>query len=216
MTDPNYTAIAVLIDRSGSMSLIKDDAEGGLNAFVEDQKQQSGRASLTLVQFDTGVDVVEDFVDVQDVKPFILTPRGATALLDAWGQTMASLGERLAAMPEDERPGHVQFVVITDGMENSSQEWTREKLFAAVKEQTETYGWQFTFLAANQDAVSVGQQYGVAAASSMTYGANSDGTQSMFRSVSNKVAKGRSGDRSGYTDADRAAAMGAPTPGSAA
>ena len=55
-----------------------------------------------------------------------------------------------------ERPSHVTVVVLTDGHENSSREWTHEAVSAAIGRQERDYSWEFVFLGANMDAVAVG------------------------------------------------------------
>lgn len=205
MTDSNYTAISVLLDRSGSMSAIKSDAEGGLRQFITDQQQVDGKCTLRLAQFDNEYEVVHGSTPIKDVPPPVLAPRASTALLDSWGRCMTEFGEELAALPEDQRPGHVIFVVITDGMENASREWTREKVFEKVTEQTDQWGWEFLFLAANQDAVAEGQKYGVAGTHSMTYDHTAGGTQAAYAAMSATTTRSRAaGTRSaGFTDEER-------------
>jgi hypothetical protein len=98
------------------------------------------------------------------VRKYKLVPRGSTALLDAVGRAINETGERLAKMPEAERPGLVVFVVMTDGPENSSREFTKSHIKQMIEHQQSVYKWQFTFLGANQDAFAEGGAMGVAAA----------------------------------------------------
>lgn len=192
MTNPDYTAICLLVDRSGSMSAIKEDAEGGINTFVQAQTEVDGKCTIRLVQFDTEYDVVYESTPVANVKPYILEPRGMTALLDAWGKAITEFGEELAALSEDERPDMVIFAVVTDGHENSSREWTRQQVFDLVTKQTNEWNWQFLFLAANQDAVAEGAKYGVAKGNAMTYQATGEGTQQAYAAMTASVVGSRS------------------------
>ena len=121
MTDPQRTLIAVLLDRSGSMECVKSDTEGGFNAFIDEQRGEPGDARVTLAQFDTDYEVVYANRPIADVPPLALQPRGGTALYDALGRLITDVGAELAALPEDERPGTVVVVVLTDGHENSSR-----------------------------------------------------------------------------------------------
>ena len=207
MPDPSYTALSVLLDRSGSMRVIRSDAEGGLRSLIEDQVAQPGRATLRLAQFDTEYQVVHASLPVAQVPIPELHPRGMTALLDAWGRAMTEFGEELAALPEEQRPGNVIFVVVTDGAENASQEWSRQQVFDMVREQTDKWGWKFLFVAANQDAVAEGAKYGVPAGQTVTYSHDSGGTQSAFRSTSAVIGRTRSGKGSAFTEAERRAAQ---------
>ena len=52
MTNPNLTHLYFLLDRSGSMQSIKDDTEGGFDAFIAEQRKQPGECRVTLAQFD--------------------------------------------------------------------------------------------------------------------------------------------------------------------
>jgi len=159
----DLTDITMIVDRSGSMASIKSDAEGGINTFVELQKQEPGEALLTLVQFDTHYEFVHSGIPIKQVPAFTLVPRGGTALLDAVGRAINETGARLAATDESQRPGLVVVVIVTDGEENSSREFRREQVRAMIEHQQAVYKWQFTFLAANQDAFAEGASLGIAA-----------------------------------------------------
>ena len=158
----DLTDITMVVDRSGSMESIKSDAEGGINSFIDQQKQEPGEALLTLVQFDTDYEFVHSGVPVKQIPAFTLVPRGSTALLDAVGRAINETGARLAAMAESQRPALVVFVIVTDGAENSSREFTRDQIRTMVEHQQSAYKWQFTFLAANQDAFAAGGSMGIA------------------------------------------------------
>ena len=158
----DLTDITMVIDRSGSMSSIVTDAEGGINTFIDSQKSEPGEALLTLVQFDSEYEFVHKGLPISNAPPFKLVPRGATALLDAVGRAINETGVRLSAMDEAQRPGLVVFVIVTDGAENSSKEFTRDKIRQMIEHQQSVYSWQFTFLAANQDAFAEGGTLGIA------------------------------------------------------
>lgn len=209
MTDSNYTHIALVADRSGSMSMIREDAEGAINEFLREQKKVPGRATLTFVQFDDEYEVVHENVDLQGVPAYNLRPRGVTALLDAVGRTINNVGERLAGLTEDERPGTVVFVIVTDGMENASTEFNWDQVKESIERQTNDYAWRFVFLAANQDAIQTGGNLGIAKGSSITYGANAKGTRSVFAAASSLVTAYRGGDLDAQFDSnDREEALG--------
>src|SRR3954469_14679099 len=156
MTDPRRTLIAVLLDRSGSMEAVKSDTEGGFNAFIDAQRAEPGEARVTLAQFDTQYDVVYANRPIGDVPRLALQPRGGTALYDALGRLITDVGSELAALPDDQRPGTVVVVVLTDGHENSSREWTHDAVSSAIRRQQDDYSWAFLFLGANMDAVQIG------------------------------------------------------------
>ncbi|MBL8814376.1 MAG: hypothetical protein JNM43_29680 [Planctomycetaceae bacterium] len=91
----------------------------------------------------------------------MLKPRGSTALLDAVGRAIIETGARLRAMEESQRHGLVVFVIVTDGQENASREFSRDKIREMIDHQQSVYSWKFTFLAANQDAFAEGGQLGI-------------------------------------------------------
>lgn len=170
MTDRTYTDITMVLDRSGSMSALREATIEGFNAFIAEQRGTTGRCTLTLVQFDHEYESVYTAIDLAVVPPLVLVPRGTTALLDAIGQAVHATGARLGAMPETERPGSVIIGIMTDGHENASRELTHAAVKALITEQTEKYSWTFLYLGANQDAIEVGVGLGVAAGLSLTYG----------------------------------------------
>ena len=106
---------------------------------------------------------------VADVPALNLQPRGSTALLDAMGRLITDTGQKLAALPENERPGDVVVAIMTDGMENASHEWTHRAIKSLVEQQTKDHGWQLLYMCADQDAVEVGARLGVAPAHAVTY-----------------------------------------------
>ena len=107
MTDPTYTDITMVLDRSGSMQSIKTDTIGGFDAFISEQRQVPGRCTVSLVQFDNEYEEVYTGRPIAEVPTLTLVPRGSTAMLDAIGRAVNATGARLAAMPEDRRPGTV-------------------------------------------------------------------------------------------------------------
>lgn len=172
--------IIIILDRSGSMSDIKTDMEGGIKTYIEEQKKLPGECYVSLYQFDTDYDAVFENKDIKSVSNIFLIPRGGTALLDAIGKTINSIGERLDKTLENERPESVIIVVITDGEENSSKEFTLEQIKKLIKHQTDVYNWRFIFLGADQDAIKSGTTMGFASASSMSFAKSSKGILSTF------------------------------------
>ena len=165
----DLTDITLVVDRSGSMEAIRQDAMGGVNRFIRDQAEKPGEALLTLVQFDTEYEFVHRAVPIGSVPEYVLTPRGGTALLDAVGRAINETGERLAAIPEADRPGLVVFVVMTDGQENSSREFTKAQVKEKIEHQQNGYAWQFVFLGANQDAFAEAGSMGMQAAAAANF-----------------------------------------------
>jgi len=161
MANNSLTDITLVIDRSGSMAAIEEEAQSGINSFIRDQAKTQGRADLTLVQFDTEYEFVHRGVPIESVPEFSLEPRGCTALLDAVGRAIKEVGERLCALPEEQRPGLVVFVIVTDGHENSSREYTRQQVRAMISHQRDVYKWQFVFLGVDDAAFDEAEAMGI-------------------------------------------------------
>ena len=172
----DYTHIAIVIDRSGSMQSSWTDVVGGYSQIVRDQKAQPGKCTFTVAAFDTQYDLVEDFTDIQEVDEVLkVTPRGGTALLDSIGKTINSVGEKLAKLKEKNRPAKVIVMVQTDGEENSSHEFTKESVKALIENQTNKYNWQFMFIGASLDSVRDAQAFGFNASNTSCYNTRSSG-----------------------------------------
>lgn len=190
MVNTNKSLIVIVLDRSGSMNNIRDDTVGGINSFLTEQKKLPGECSLTFVQFDTQYEIIHRNVSLAQVPMLTrdtFVPRGSTALLDAMGRTINTVGAELAALPENQRPGKVFFVTMTDGQENASLEFSRNKVLEMIKHQQEVYSWEFIFLGANQDAIQVGSQYGISPGSSLSCNASSAGIKATYDCLSSKV-----------------------------
>ena len=133
----NLTELVFILDRSGSMAVLESDTIGGYNAFIEKQKSESGEAILSTVLFDNKIELLHERVDIKNVatlteKEYVV--RGSTALLDAIGISINSIIGAHNKLTGDERPEKVLFVIITDGMENSSNEHSINKIRSMKKE----------------------------------------------------------------------------------
>lgn len=169
MPDNALTHLAMLLDRSGSMQAIKTATEQGFDLFLSEQREAPGRCTVTLAQFDNEYEEVYTDLDVRQVPPLDLRPRGMTALLDSIGRLVQTTALRIAQMPEEQRPGAVIVGIMTDGMENASKEFTHAAIKALVTEREEAFGWTFLYMGANQDAIEVGASIGVKRERSLTY-----------------------------------------------
>lgn len=179
----NLTEMVFVLDRSGSMSGLAVDTIGGFNELIEKQKKIEGDAYVTTVLFDHEYEVLHDHVALEEVAPLTdkeYFARGSTALLDAVGRTIDAVGARLAAAPEEERPAHVVFVITTDGMENSSREYTAQRVRGMIEHQQQKYSWQFVFLGANMDAVSEARNLGISAKYAADFTPSHSGVRKMY------------------------------------
>ena len=203
----DLTDVTLIVDRSGSMASCQKEAENGVNHFIDEQKKQAGECLFSLVQFDTEYEFIHNGVPIKDVPKYTLVPRGMTALLDAIGRAINEAGCRLAAMPEDQRPGLVVFVIVTDGQENSSHEFKRAQIKEMIERQQSTYSWQFTFLGANQDAFAEAGALGIVANAAAGY--TPTNSKIAFASAASNVTQMRAARAGGqsvncaYTDEER-------------
>lgn len=193
----NLTDITIVLDRSGSMSSVRDDTIGGYNEFLRTQRagDAAGECRVSLVQFDDVYEVVyahKKAADAPDLTTETFVPRGSTALLDAIGKTISTLGDRYRKTQEDRRPGKVLFVIVTDGGENASKEYAHDRVMEMIREQRDVWKWDFVFLGANQDAIQTGASLGLGFAKSMSYASNADGTAAAFAAVGSYAVRTRS------------------------
>ena len=190
----DYTHIVLLIDRSGSMSSIKRDMDGGIKAFIENQKLAPGYCTITAAQFDTEFEFICNRLPINEVDKIEISPRGGTALIDSMCRLINEVGKDMCTLSEDERPEKILFVTITDGEENSSRENTNEDLTKMIQTQEKAYSWNFTYIGANQDAFGVASKFGGQVGNSLNYTATSAGVTTMFNTLSNATLRYRSMD----------------------
>lgn len=202
MTDPDYTALLLIVDRSGSMQAIRDDMVGGLDNLLAEQATQPGMLTVDVFTFDDHIEHTHAFADPATVK-VELDPRGMTALYDTIGVAVNDFGTRLAELPDHARPSTVQVVIVTDGEENSSREYTIAQVKQLINLQSETYDWDFVFLGANQDAVLTAAELGIAPDAAMTYAPEPGGVEAMSSSLSRYTTDLRRQQKRGFTDDER-------------
>ncbi len=201
MTDPHRRHIAIVLDRSGSMARVKDDTEGGLKAFLAEQRNTPVDTVVSLYQFDDHYEAVYENTPLADVPDYTLRPRGMTALLDAVGKTITTLAEQLSAMAQFGRPSEVVMVILTDGHENRSVEYTLDQVKAMITHQRDKYGWTFVFLGADQDAFAAAGGMGIGAATTLSYGSNR--TEESLTRAGAMVSRGTRSGSYAFTDDDR-------------
>jgi uncharacterized protein YegL len=187
------THIICVLDCSGSMTNIMADSIGGFNEFLKKQKELPDKATITVVLFDDKYNLLYDNVDIKLAKELtssVWYPGGMTALYDAIGKTINKEKANFAKLG-DEKPSKVLVCVVTDGEENSSKEYNLEDIKKLIGE-CEKEDWNFLYLAANQDAFSVGGSFGISHNNTYNYTANSKGVQLMSMTLNNASASYRS------------------------
>lgn len=185
---------AFILDRSGSMAGIRTAAIESYNTFLRDQQAAPGQNRLSLVFFDTEVESRHDSIPVAEAVPLNLetyVPNGFTALLDAIGDTIDRLGNRLASLPEANRPDHVSIAILTDGEENSSTRFKWADIAKRIKHQTEKYAWEFLFLGASGDSIATAARININPTNTSRFVADEVGQQAAMASFSRKITSSR-------------------------
>lgn len=170
--------ISLIQDRSGSMSDCWKETVSGFKTYINDMKADQAKDSeveyiFSLTTFDTQIDAPYKAVPINDVDVDILSkygPRGATALYDAVGKTLQG---------HDDDKG-ITFdkaivVIVTDGKENSSREWSKDALHAAIDERIKRGNWTFTYLGTQPETWDDASSLGVGVGASATYNAQNAG-----------------------------------------
>jgi hypothetical protein len=204
----DYCDVTIVLDESGSMEPFQQDTIGGVNRFLKEQRELPGKCTLSLMKFnheDRPVFTGRPIAEAPDLTAETYQPTGNTALLDALGRAITEAGDRFRAMSEADRPGKVIVLVVTDGEENSSRTWTKEKIKEAVERQIHIYKWEFVFLGANVDAFAEAGGLGMLGSHTMQTHATRQSVASSYISASLNTAKFRSGASSSmaWTDEQR-------------
>ena len=188
------TELVFILDRSGSMSGLEADTIGGFNSLLEKQKKEDGEAYVSVVLFDDVTEVLYDRTDIRKVEPMNDTQyyvRGCTALLDAVGGAIRHIGNVHKYARGEDVPEKTLFIITTDGMENASRIYSYEKVRRMIEHQKENYHWEFLFLGANIDAVSVAGRFGIGRSRAVRYEHDAKGTRLNYAVMSQVVSAAR-------------------------
>ena len=199
------TEVIFILDRSGSMSGLEADTIGGFNSMIAKQKKEDGEAYISTILFDDQTEVLYDRVPVSKIEPMNdkqYYVRGCTALLDALGGAIHHIGNVHKYAREEDRPEKTLFIITTDGMENSSRQYSYEKVKKMVERQKKKYGWEFLFLGANIDAIEVAGRFGIAANRAINYESDRQGTQLNYEVLSRTVSEFRACECDDEADMD--------------
>jgi hypothetical protein len=194
----NKTELVFILDKSGSMHHLESDTIGSFNGLIDKQKREAGTALITTVLFNTSVKILHDRMDLQEVS--LMTnkdycPSGGTALLDAVGTTLRNVRHSYNDQLKEERPNKVMFIIITDGMENASREFTYKKVKEEIEKAKEKYDWEFLFIGANIDAVKEGSKFGIREDRSVRYHADTKGNEVIYSALEETMTNYRSGKK---------------------
>ena len=188
------TELVFILDRSGSMSGLEADTIGGFNSMLEKQKREAGEAFVSVVLFDDRTEILYDRADIHKIEPMNDNQyyvRGCTALLDAIGGAIHHIGNVHKYVREEDRPEKTLFIITTDGMENASRMYGYDRVKQMIERQKEQYHWEFLFLGANIDAVSVAGRFGIDHSRAVRYEHDAEGTMLNFKVMSKAVSVAR-------------------------
>ena len=186
----NLTELVYILDRSGSMAGLESDTIGGFNSMLDKQRKAPGDAVVTTVLFDNRIELLHDRIPLAGVENLTdrdYFVRGSTALLDAIGSTIRKVSQAHLHTAEPMRPEKTVFVIITDGMENASREYTAGAVKSMI-ELEKAHGWEFLFLGANIDAIDAAAKIGIHAERAVNYHADSEGTRLNYDVVSEAIS----------------------------
>lgn len=184
------TEMVFILDRSGSMCGLEKDTIGGFNSMIKQQKQAEGSAVVSTVLFDDEIKVLHDRVAIDKIREMTdedYFTCGCTALLDAVGGAIHHIGNIHKYARNDDVPEKTIFVIITDGLENSSRRYNLAKVKKMISRQKEKYGWEFLFVGANIDAVHTAGAMGIQEDNAVDYVADSEGTEVVYSVLSETV-----------------------------
>ncbi len=188
------TELVFILDRSGSMAGLESDTIGGFNSLIEKQKKQDGKCYVTTVLFDHELLTLHDRASLESIEPLTekdYEVRGCTALIDAIGLTVNHISKIHRYARKEDVPENTMFVIITDGMENASKEFSSAQVKKMISEQKEKHGWEFLFIGANIDAVETASHFGIDSDRAVDYRADKKGTSVVYNAVAGAVSKMR-------------------------
>ncbi len=188
------TELVFILDKSGSMAGLEADTIGGYNSMLTKQKEVDGECLITTVLFDNDYQLLHDRIDLKGVSAITSKEYyvgGSTALIDAMGRTIHKIKNAQKNTLEDYRAEKVMFVIITDGEENASREYSSDKVKDLIEKQKSKYGWEFIFLGANIDAVKTAGRFGIGADRAVDYLADKQGTALNYRVMARTVTEFR-------------------------
>jgi len=187
----NTIELVFILDRSGSMAGLEDDTIKGFNSLLNKQRNEVGEAIITTVLFDHSYELLHDRINLKSIRNITdkeYYVRGSTALLDAIGYTIDKIGNVQKVTQEEHRADKVLFVITTDGMENSSRKYNYKMIKRMIENQKCKYNWEFIFMGANMDAISVANNFGIDASRAVNYHSDQKGTSLNFESMSKVVS----------------------------
>lgn len=185
------TEMIFIIDRSGSMSGLEEDTIGGFNAMIAKQKKIEAAGLVTTILFDNKYEVLhnrEPLNEVLDINTKDYYVRGTTALLDAIGITVSNTAKIQNTLKPEYKASNIIIVIITDGMENASSEYSYNSIKTMIESKKKNNNWEFVFLGANIDALGIASKFGIHESRAANYHADEEGTKLNYETISSAIS----------------------------
>lgn len=197
----NRLELVFILDESGSMASLTDDTIGSFNSNLSAHKTDEGDVLVTTVLFSSGSETIHDRIPIADVPP--LTEKeyragGNTALYDAIGKTVRHIEDVHRYIRPEDVPDNVLFIIITDGMENSSREYSGSQVREMVKTKKEA-GWDFLFIGADIDAAAAAEDIGINCRASVTIRRHAADISRSMRFTGEMMRRYSAGERQEYS-----------------
>lgn len=189
----NLTELVFILDQSGSMSGLEKDTIGGYNSLIEKQKKEAGEALVSTILFNQHVKAIHDRVNLNQIEKLTdkeYSPSGMTALLDALGSSIQHIQSVHKNLKEEELPSKTLFVITTDGLENSSKEYSYDKVKSLIEE-AKKKGWEFLFLGANIDAAKEASRFGIPKEHAVNFKCDSKGVELNYLALDRAICRVR-------------------------
>lgn len=174
MTPSENLDLVFLIDRSGSMHGSEEDTIGGFNSFIQKERKKELDTKVTTILFDDKYEVLYERKPIEDVNDLTEDEyyvRGCTALLDAIGKTITTLDHKIE--------NKVLFVIMTDGMENASVEYSKSQISNMIN----SHAWEFIFIGADIDSYSEAGNIGIRKSRTANYKKSRQGVEDLYESL---------------------------------
>ena len=166
--------IVFILDKSGSMGGTESDTIGGYNSYIDSFKDKD--VKVTTVLFNDHHEMITNRTPIKEIKELTRNEYrvgGCTALLDALGNTINYI--------DNEKSKKAMFIITTDGLENASREYTKEKIKSMIEKHT---NWEFIYIGANIDSYNEGSQIGIKRSNISNYDTSSKGICKMYKAAS--------------------------------
>lgn len=188
---PEVLDLVFILDKSGSMSGFESDTIGGFNSVLSENRDKKGNVFITTVLFNNKMAILHNREPIQKVSNLTLDDYqvgGNTALLDAVGDSIIKMQENRKITKNN----NVLFVIITDGEENSSREYSQAKIKSMIKSAETEDKWDFIFLGANIDAITAADNIGISPSKATGYVQDKSGYDKAYKAVNKAVESKKS------------------------